>query len=150
MFRLASDANDFGWGAHTLQEAMEFAHEYFSEEKSVESSSYRELLGVLRCLQSLTHMCVGKLVVFQVDAQNLSPLARHGIGQDTPATPDVQNFQPGQGHQSVYPFQAQWVDLVQRPEFTFRVPPTVGQIRKLGQFGRIDIGCLSVHSLDCR
>jgi hypothetical protein len=49
-FRLASDASDFGWGAHTLPDAMEFTHEYFSEEESVESSTYRELVGVLRCL----------------------------------------------------------------------------------------------------
>jgi len=36
---------------HTLQGPPEYAQEYFSQEESVESSSFRELLGVLRCLK---------------------------------------------------------------------------------------------------
>jgi hypothetical protein len=61
---MASDANDFGWGGHTMQGVPEYANEYFSEAESMESSMSRELLGVLRCLQSMVHLCVGKFVVF--------------------------------------------------------------------------------------
>jgi hypothetical protein len=34
---MASDANDIGWGGHTMQGVMEHAHEYFSQEESAES-----------------------------------------------------------------------------------------------------------------
>ncbi len=67
----ASDANDFGWGGHTMEYAPQYAREYFSEEESSQSSAYRELLGVHRSLQAMVHLCEGNLVVFQVDAQNL-------------------------------------------------------------------------------
>ncbi len=61
-----------------MQGAPEYAHEYFSEAESVESSTYRELLGVLRCLQSLMYLCADKFVVFQVDAKNLLGIANRG------------------------------------------------------------------------
>jgi hypothetical protein len=32
--RMTSDANDFGWGGHTMEEASQYAREYFSEEES--------------------------------------------------------------------------------------------------------------------
>jgi hypothetical protein len=44
----------------------------------VESSTFRELLGVLRCLQALAHLCKGKFVVLQVDAQNLLGIVNRG------------------------------------------------------------------------
>ncbi len=65
---MASDANDIGWGRHTMQGVVEHAHEYFSLEENVESSTFRELLGVFRCLQVMVSLCRGKFVVFQVDA----------------------------------------------------------------------------------
>ena len=37
----------------------------------MESSTFRELLGVLRCLQILVHLCIGKFVVVQVVAQSI-------------------------------------------------------------------------------
>jgi hypothetical protein len=46
---MASDANDFGWGGQRMKDAPHYAREYFSEESS-QSSTYRELLGVFRCL----------------------------------------------------------------------------------------------------
>ena len=61
-----------------MQGAPVYAHEYFSEAESVESSTYRELLGVLRCLKSLLHLCAGKFVVFQVDAKNLLGIVNRG------------------------------------------------------------------------
>ncbi len=61
--RMASDANNTGWG-HTVVDAPHYAREYFSEEESSQSSTYRELLGLLRCLQAMVHLCEGKFVVF--------------------------------------------------------------------------------------
>ncbi len=54
-----------------MQGALVYAHEYISEAESVESSTYRELLGILRCLKSSMHLCADRFVVFQVDAKNL-------------------------------------------------------------------------------
>ena len=61
-----------------MQGALEYAHEYFSEAESLESSTYRELLGVFRCLRAMIHLCEGKFVVFQVDAQNLLGIVNRG------------------------------------------------------------------------
>jgi hypothetical protein len=54
------------------------AHEYFSEWEATQSSTYRELLGVIRCLQSLIEICKGKLVVVQIDAMNLLGIVNRG------------------------------------------------------------------------
>ncbi len=75
---MASDASDFGWGGHTMQGVIEYAREYFSEEECGTSSTYRELLGVLRCLRAMLHVCAGKFVVFQVDARNLLGIVNRG------------------------------------------------------------------------
>ena len=61
-----------------MQCAPQYAREYFSEEKCVEPSTYRELLGVLRCVKSMVGLCEGKFVVFQVDAQHLLGVVNHG------------------------------------------------------------------------
>ena len=58
-------------GGHTLSGPHEVAHEYFSEEESGSSSTYREMLAVTRCLRAMVHRCECRLVVLQVDAQNL-------------------------------------------------------------------------------
>jgi len=60
-----------GARGHAMQGVVEHAHEYFSKEESVESSTYRELLGVFECLQAMIGSCEGKFVVFEVDAKNL-------------------------------------------------------------------------------
>jgi hypothetical protein len=65
-------------GGHPLQGAPEYAREYFSQKESVELSTFRELLGVIRCLKSMVLLCVDKLVVFQVDAQNLPGIINRG------------------------------------------------------------------------
>ncbi len=61
-----------------MEDAPQYAREYFSEKESSESSTYRELLGVSRCLQAMLHVCEGKFVVFQVDAQNLLGVVNRG------------------------------------------------------------------------
>ncbi len=75
---MASDASDFGWGGHTMQGVIDYAHEYFSEEECGTSSTYRELLGVLRCLRAMLHVCAEKFVVLQADAQNLLGIVNRG------------------------------------------------------------------------
>jgi hypothetical protein len=75
---MASDAIDIGWGGHTIGGVVERAHEYFSKEESVESSTYRDLSGVCRCLQAMLYLCDGKFVVFQVDANNLLGIVNRG------------------------------------------------------------------------
>ena len=76
--RVATDASDMGWGGITLTGPREVAHEYFTEEESRESSTFRELLGVRRCLQALVRRCEGRLVVLQVDAMNLLGVINRG------------------------------------------------------------------------
>ena len=44
----------------------------------MESSTYRELLRVIRCLHTLVHLFIGKFVVMQVDAQNLLGIINRG------------------------------------------------------------------------
>ena len=61
-----------------MQGVPEYTHEYFSEAEGTESSTYRELIGVLKCLQSMVHLCAGKFVVFQVDAQYLLGIVNRG------------------------------------------------------------------------
>ncbi len=61
-----------------MQGVIDYAHEYFSEEECGTSSTYRELLGVLRCLCAMMHACAGKFVVFQVDAHNLLGIVNRG------------------------------------------------------------------------
>ncbi len=57
---------------------VEHAHEYFSMEESVQSSTYRELLRIFGCLQAILCLCEGYSVVFQVDAQNLLGIVNRG------------------------------------------------------------------------
>jgi hypothetical protein len=54
------------------------AYEYFSECEAIQSLTYREISGVIRCLQSLIDICKGKLVVVQVDAMNLLGMINSG------------------------------------------------------------------------
>ncbi len=62
-----------------MEDAPQYAREYFSEEESSQSSTYRELPGVFKCLHAMVHLCDGKFVVFQVDAHNLLGVVNRGI-----------------------------------------------------------------------
>jgi hypothetical protein len=79
--RLASDTADIEWGGHTMEGVVEHAHEYFSKEDYVESSTYRELLGVFKCLQAMISLCEGKFVFFQIDAKNLLGIVNRAISR---------------------------------------------------------------------
>ena len=61
--KVATDANDFAWGGHTMTGPLKIAHEYSSESKAVESSILRELLRACMCLHTLVHRCEGWFVV---------------------------------------------------------------------------------------
>ncbi len=76
--RMASEANDIRLGGHTMEVVPEYAREYFSEEESFQSSTYRELLGALMCLHAMVHLCEEEFVVFSVDAQNLLGVVNRG------------------------------------------------------------------------
>ncbi len=75
---IATDASDIGWGGLTLSGVTYVAHEYFSAWKAIQSSTYRDLLGVNRCLQALLDRCKGKFVVLQVDVVNLLGMINRG------------------------------------------------------------------------
>jgi hypothetical protein len=68
--RVDTDGSDFAWGGHTMTGPMELAREYFSEWEAVQSSTYRELLGVYRCMQSMVHRYDERFVVLRVNAQH--------------------------------------------------------------------------------
>ena len=76
--KVATDASDIGWGGHTLSDVIYVAHEYFSASEAIQSSTYRELLGVNRCLQVLLDRCKGTFVFLQVDAMNLLGIINRG------------------------------------------------------------------------
>ena len=57
---------------------LEIAREYFSEWEAIQSSTYRKLLGVSRCLQAMARKCEGRFVVLQVDAANLLGIVNRG------------------------------------------------------------------------
>ena len=77
--KVATNATNFGWGGHILEGTTSYiAHEYFSEWEAIQSFTYRELLGVIRCLQSLIEICKGKLVAVQIDAMNLLGIVIRG------------------------------------------------------------------------
>ena len=76
--KVAIEASDFGGGGHTLGGISQFAHGYFSEWESIQSSTFRGLLGVIRCLQSLIEICKNNLVEVQADAMNLLGIEKRG------------------------------------------------------------------------
>ena len=61
-----------------MEDAPQYAREYFSGEESSQSSTYLELLGVFKCLHAMVHLCEGKFVVFHVDAQNMLGVVNRG------------------------------------------------------------------------
>jgi hypothetical protein len=48
-----------------MDNVIQYAHEYLTQEVVGTSSTYREVLGVLRCLRALMHLCEEKFVVFK-------------------------------------------------------------------------------------
>ena len=76
---LAVDASDRGWGAHLLPLASgPPAHGFLLPSERAESSTHREVHGLLRCLQAFDRECAGALVYAQVDNQNVGRITHRG------------------------------------------------------------------------
>ena len=76
--KVATDASDFAWGGHNLSGTSHIAHEYLSEWEAIQSSTFRDLLRIIQCLQSLIEICKNKLAVVQVNAMNLLGIVNRG------------------------------------------------------------------------
>jgi hypothetical protein len=73
----------------------------------------------------------------QVDAQHVGTAASHRVRQDAAATTDIQHALARHAPMRFDPVEPQRVDLVERAELAFGIPPTVGQVAELGDFLRI-------------
>src|SRR6185436_891910 len=78
----------------------------------------------------------------KVDAGHIGAEARHRLAQDSAAAADVEHALAGEMRQAVDPAQAQWIELVQRPEFALRVPPAVRELAEFRELGRV---CVLFH-----
>ncbi len=85
-----------------------------------------------------------------VDARHPRTAARHGLGQDSPATANIDDPAARQVHVLSYPVEPQRVDLVQGAKFARGVPPTSGQRVELGDLSRVDVCVRGVHCLVLR
>src|SRR5690606_32855993 len=74
-----------------------------------------------------------------VDAGDGGASASHGLAEDAAAAAHVQHLLAGQADALIDPVDPQRVDLVQRLELAFHVPPAVGEGFELGDFGAIDV-----------
>lgn len=76
--RFACDASDKGWGALSLDPSALIAHGFFKPEEREESSTHRELRGLLHALRAFARHCAGRRVSFQVDNLNVTYIVDHG------------------------------------------------------------------------
>jgi hypothetical protein len=74
-----------------------------------------------------------------VDAGDRGAALGHGFAEDAAAAADVEHFLAGQADALVNPVDAQRVDVVQRFELAFAVPPAMGQGFEFGDFGVVDV-----------
>src|SRR3954468_11438196 len=81
----------------------------------------------------------------EIDPGDLGAALRHRLGEDAAAAADVEHLLAGEAGGAVDPFQAQRVDLVQRPELALRVPPAVRELRKF-----VELGGVGVHGVDSK
>jgi hypothetical protein len=75
----------------------------------------------------------------EVDAEHVGTAARHRVGKDAAAAADIEDALALQRREAVDPVEAQRVDLMQRPEIAFRVPPAVGELAEFGELARVGI-----------
>ena len=81
----------------------------------------------------------------QVNTGDLCARSGHGISQNPAAATDIQHLFVVQWRPMVDPLQSQRIDLVQWPELTVDIPPSVSQFRKFRQLGGIYVR--SVHEV---
>src|SRR5690606_17546940 len=63
----------------------------------------------------------------------------HGLAEDAAAATDVQYALAGQADALVDPVDPQRIDVVQRFELAFAIPPAVCQGLEFGDFGAVDV-----------
>lgn len=80
--------------------------------------------------RSLQRVQLGHLesLVGQVDAKHVATAARHGIGEDSAAAAHVKHPASCHGCNTFDPLEAEWINFMERPEFTFQIPPPVSQL----------------------
>ncbi|MCY1442151.1 hypothetical protein D9M71_585030 [compost metagenome] len=74
-----------------------------------------------------------------VDTRHGRAALGHGFTEDATAATHVEHFLAGQIDPLVNPVDPQRVDVVQRFEFAFAVPPAMGQGLEFGDFGVVDV-----------
>ena len=74
-----------------------------------------------------------------VDAGHAGAALGHGFAENATAAANVEHLLAGQADAFVDPVDAQRVDVMQRFEFAFTVPPAVGKGFKFGDFGAVDV-----------
>jgi hypothetical protein len=81
---MATDASEGAWGGVLLSVSNQQmprqtrAHEFFTPEEQRQSSTMRELLGILGSLQSFLPLCSGAEVYVQTDSQNVVFVQQRG------------------------------------------------------------------------
>src|SRR6185436_8202059 len=65
--------------------------------------------------------------------------ARHALGENAAAAADVEHVLARERRVALDPFQAQRIDLVQRPELALRVPPARGEAAEFLELGGVRV-----------
>src|SRR5438876_10041703 len=82
--------------------------------------------------------CNRKRLVRQVDAGDRSTRARHGFGEDSAATSDVEGPLAGETATTLLDVvESQRVDVVKRLEIAAGIRPAMRESDELGELGRI-------------
>ena len=98
-------------------------------------------VAVIHLLPALEEVQPGDAegLVGEVDAGDLGAPGSHGFGQDAAAAADIDDLLAGNAGVGIYPVEAQGIDLVERLELGFGVPPAVGEVTEFLQFGGIGV-----------
>ena len=87
--QIASDASATAWGGLILSSSyrplpsVTSAHEFFNSWERSQSSTLRELLGVLGTIQAFLPWCRDAVVFCQTDCQNVIPVSRKGSSKES-------------------------------------------------------------------
>lgn len=75
----------------------------------------------------------------EIDSRDFGPADRHTLGKQAAAAANIEDALARQADGSVYPVEAQWIDVVQRLELAVRIPPAMGEVAELFEFGWIGV-----------
>ena len=74
-----------------------------------------------------------------VDTGDSRPALSHGLAEDAAAAAYIEDLFAGQVNALVNPVDPQRVDVVQRLELAFAVPPAMGKRLEFGDLGVVDV-----------